>query len=211
MILTRRAALSVALPALALGVSAGGRGARAVVPANVSADTLPVHGYGDPKAKVVVQEWFSLTCTHCARFSQTVFPEIKQKLIDTGKIRYVFKDYPLDQVALAAAMAADALPDERYLPFIEALLSSQDRWAFDQNNDPVKQLGQYAALAGLSRDAFTATMNDAKLRQAILDEQDRGQKQYKIEATPSFVFGSTVLSGEMDYETFAKHVAEAGG
>jgi len=165
---------------------------------------------GKPDAKLVVQEWFSLTCTHCARFSQLVFPEVKAKLIDTGRIRYVFHDFPLDQVALTAAMVARALPPARYESFVQSLFASQDRWAFNQAADPTVELGKMAALAGMSHDDFTRTVADQSLRQAILAEQDAGQKRYKIDSTPSFIFGSTLVSGELEYDSFAQKVAAAG-
>jgi len=165
---------------------------------------------GKPDAKLVVQEWFSLTCTHCARFSQTVFPEVKAKLIDTGRIRYVFHDFPLDQVALTAAMVARALPPERYEPFVQSLFASQDRWAFNQGADPTVELGKMAVLAGMSHDQFEKVVADQSLRQAILAEQDHGQSIYKIDSTPSFIFGSTLVSGELEYDSFAQKVAAAG-
>ena len=76
---------------------------------------------GSPAAKVTVLEFFSLTCTHCAHFANTTFPKVKSDLIDTGKVRYVYRDFPLDQVALTAAMVARTLPAERYEPFVNAL------------------------------------------------------------------------------------------
>src|ERR1700678_3074760 len=80
---------------------------------------------GNAAAPVTMQEYFSLTCTHCAAWSAQVFPEVKAKLIDTGKLRYIYRDFPLDQVALTAAMVARALPPERYEAFVTALLASQ--------------------------------------------------------------------------------------
>ena len=77
---------------------------------------------GNADAKVTVQEYFSLTCTHCAAFQKETFPKIKQELIDTGRIHYVWRDYPLDQLALYAAMVARTLPPDRYEPFVTALL-----------------------------------------------------------------------------------------
>lgn len=71
---------------------------------------------GNPNAKVVVEEWFSLTCIHCAHFAENTFPQVKTNLIDTGKIRYVFHDFPTDQTATIAAMVARALPVDRYEP-----------------------------------------------------------------------------------------------
>jgi protein-disulfide isomerase len=162
-------------------------------------------GFAD--AKVVVQEWFSLTCTHCAAFSRTVFPDVQKSLIDTGKIRYVFKDFPLDQVALSAAMVARSLPPERYVPFVGALLASQDRWAFSRTANSTDELAKMAALAGMSRQVFDATLADDSLKAAILTEQDAGTKKYSINATPTFVFGDTPHSGELSYDSFAKFAA----
>ena len=102
-----------------------------------------------------VGEWFSLTCTHCAAFAQETFPQIKAELIDTGKVRWVFRDFPLDQVALTAAMVARALPPDRYEPFIRALFANQDRWAFAQGVNRTDELWKTAALAGMSRKRST--------------------------------------------------------
>ncbi len=190
---------------------AGLRSARATVPAGVTAETLPEHSFGDPNARLVVQEWFSLTCTHCAHFSEVVFPEIKTRLIDTGKIRYTFHDYPLDRLALAAAMIADSLPEDRYLPFIEALFSSQDRWAFDRSADPIALLRRNALLAGMPGAEVDATLQNDALRRAIVEKQDQATKQYNIAGTPTFVFGQTVQAIVPDYATFARYVSEAGG
>ena len=85
---------------------------------------LAERAIGKPDAKTQVVECFSLTCTHCAAFAQETFPDVKVKLIDTGKVYYIFHDFPLDQVALTAAMVARALPPERYEPFISALFAS---------------------------------------------------------------------------------------
>ena len=172
---------------------------------------LGIRAAGNPSAPVHVQEWFSLTCTHCARFDQTVLPEIQTKLIDTGKIYYEFHDFPLDRVALMAAMVSRALPPERYQPFIDSLFASQDRWAFAPGVDTKAVLQQMAELAGMSASTFEATVNDTALQQAIVAAQDRAQKQYNINSTPTFVFGSSVLPGEMSYETFAQRVSHIQG
>lgn len=203
MSLSRRVLLAAA-PALALARPAFGAEAAAADP------RMGERSLGKPDAKLVVQEWFSLTCTHCARFSQTVFPEVQAKLIDTGRIRYVYHDFPLDQVALAAAAVSRALPAERYEPFVQSLFASQDHWAFSQSSDPQTELAKMAALAGMSHELFQKTIDDAGLRQEILDEQNAGQAKYKIDSTPSFIFGSTLFSGEMEYDTFLGKVTAAG-
>ena len=161
---------------------------------------------GRDDAKLAVQEWFSLTCTHCAHFATTVFPEVQAKLIDTGRIRYVFRDFPLDQLALTAATVARALPPDRYLPFVETLLATQDQWAFDPSGDPLERLGRQAALAGMALADFRAAMADEGLRGAILREQDDGQKRYTIDGTPTFIFGGQKIGPVASYAAFAAGV-----
>lgn len=164
---------------------------------------------GSPDAKVTVQEYFSLTCTHCAAFQKETFPRVKAELIDTGKIRYIWRDYPLDQLALYGAMISRALPPERYEPFISALLSTQDRWAFTRTANPVEELAKLSMLAGMTRATFDATVRDDKLKQFVLDEQAKGEKNYSVNSTPTFVFNDKPTSGAVSFETFAKAVADA--
>ena len=112
-------------------------------PAPADDPRLTERSIGKPDAQVTVTEWFSLTCTHCAHFAHDTMPQIKSDLIDTGKLRYVFHDFPLDQVALTAAMVARALPPERYEPFIAALFASQDRWAFARGVNTTEELARW--------------------------------------------------------------------
>lgn len=180
------------------------------LPALAQADDprMAARSMGPADAKVVVTEWFSLTCSHCADFQKTTFPQVKAKLIDAGRIRYVWRDFPLDQVALTAAMVARALPPERYEPFITALLSSQDRWAFARGVNSTEELAKYAALAGMSRATFDSTIGDAKLKQAILLAQAEGEKA-GVNSTPSFIMNGKVTSGAVSYDAFAKAVDAA--
>ena len=164
---------------------------------------------GSADAKVTVQEYFSLTCTHCAAFQKETFPRVKAELIDTGKVRYVWRDYPLDQLALYAAMISRALPPERYEPFISALLSTQDRWAFIRGGNPVEELAKLSMLAGMTRTTFDARVRDDKLKQFVLDEQAKGEKTYSVNSTPTFVFNDKPTAGAVSFETFAKAVADA--
>jgi protein-disulfide isomerase len=164
---------------------------------------------GKPDAKVTVEEYFSLTCTHCAHFSQTTMPDVKAKLIDPGKIRYVFRDFPLDQVALTAAMVARALPPERYEPFVSALFASQDRWAFARGVNSTDELWKMAALAGMSRQTFDSAINDTALKTFILQEQDEAQKKWKVDSTPSFIINGKKEAGALDYAAFEKLVSAA--
>jgi protein-disulfide isomerase len=159
---------------------------------------------GKPDAKATVHEYFSLTCTHCAAFAQGTLPEVKAKLIDAGTVRWVFHDYPLDQVALTAAMVARYLPVDRYEPFINALFTTQDRWAFARGSNPTEELWKTAGLAGMSRPTFDKAISDTDLRTWILQQQQADQDKWKIDSTPSFVIDGQKYAGEMDYDTFRK-------
>lgn len=164
---------------------------------------------GSPDAKVLVTEWFSMTCSHCAGFQKDTFPQVRAKLIDTGRIRYTWRDYPLDQVALTAAMVARALPAERYEPFISALLASQDRWAFARGVNSTDELAKYAALAGMSRETFNMTIGDANLKKAILTAQETAETKYKVTSTPSFIINEKLVSGAVSFNDFSKAVDAA--
>lgn len=167
---------------------------------------------GNPDAKLVVQEWFSLTCTHCAAFARETFPEVKSKLIDTGRVLYIFRDIPSDRVGLMAAVVSRALPPERYEPFIMALFASQQRWAFDSNTNPQSQLQKMAVLAGMSPQRFNQVISDEKAQQEVLSEIKLGEDKYNVEGTPTFVFGKTVdPRGAIDYREFEKQVVANGG
>jgi protein-disulfide isomerase len=198
--LLKPAAALIALPLLP-------RAARAQAAAAPAADPrMAPRALGPADAKTVVEEWFSFTCPHCARFSQDVFPDIQTRLIDTGKIRYVFCEYPRDQIDLMAAMVARSLPPERYLPFVEQLLATQMHWAFDRSLDPKEELAKEAALAGMSRDLFDRVTSDDTLRSEILAAQSQVEKLYNIDSTPSFIINGHLHAGEADYATFAAWV-----
>jgi protein-disulfide isomerase len=165
--------------------------------------------FGHPDAKVTVTEFFSLTCTHCAHFANTVMPKVIPALVDTGKLRFVYRDFPLDQVALTAAMVARALPPAEYEPFIATLFASQDRWAFARGADTIGELSKIAALAGMSQDTFNATIADTGLRNWIVAQQTADQKQYGIDSTPTFLIGGKTHPGALEYDDFSKLVLAA--
>jgi protein-disulfide isomerase len=194
--------------------------------AALAAGWAPAWAQGDPRmaersigaaeAPVTVREFFSLTCPHCAHFHHESMPQIRKELVDTGKIRMIFHDFPLDQLALTAAAVARTLPPDRYEPFVAALLASQDRWVYARGVNNIEELWKTAALAGLSRSAFDAAVADQALKTAILAAQDRDAKQYKIEATPTFVFNGPGMkdrneSGALSFDAFARLAAQAAG
>jgi protein-disulfide isomerase len=168
-----------------------------------------IRGLGDPSARTTITEYFSLTCTHCAAFAKETMPKIEKDLIQPGKVRFVFHDFPLDQVALTAAMVARYLPPNQYYPFVSALLASQDRWAFARGVNTTEEIWKLAALAGMSRDTFNDSLADEELRNWILHQQEVDQTTFKIDSTPSFVIDGKKYAGEMSYDAFRKLLPDA--
>ncbi|GBR69455.1 DsbA family protein [Gluconobacter kanchanaburiensis] len=165
---------------------------------------------GSPEAKVIVDEWLSLTCSHCAHFSREIFPQVRKNLIDTGKIRYRFHDFPIDQVALLAAMVARSLPVNRYEAFVTDLLDHQDEWAFAQNIDPVTELKKRAAIFGVNSAEFDHINADNALREAIINKQDHDGAFLQISGTPYFRINDVPAPSVVgSYDDFAKAVAKA--
>lgn len=164
---------------------------------------------GKPDARVTVIEYFSLTCGHCAAFHRDTYPRVKAELIETGRVRMVLRDFPLDQLGLAAAGVARSLPPERYEAFISALFANQERWAFGRGGaGPAEELFRLAALAGMDRATFDRVVVDAPLQRGILEARLRAQQEHNVTSTPTFVFGSRVVPGNMTFERFAALVAE---
>lgn len=180
--------------------------AQAPAPATNAADPrLAERSAGRANAPLTVFEFFSLTCGHCANFHINTWPRVKAELVDTGRIRMVFMDFPLDEIALRAAMVARALPAERYEPFISTLFQTQNRWAFAQGTQ-IEELARMAALAGMGRELFDATIRDPGLQTGILEARLAAQNRHQIRATPSFVFGTRLVSGAISFDDFRTHV-----
>ena len=186
-----------------LATAAGGTLA-AFRPAWAEDITRAERSIGNADAKTVVHEYFSLTCTHCGAFAREVMPKIKESLIDTGKLRWVYHDFPLDRVALQASQVARYLPVDRYDPFIMALFNTQDRWAFARGADPTGELWKMAALAGMSRATFDKAVGDTALQDWILNDQKADGQRFGIDSTPSFVINGQKYAGEMSFDAFRK-------
>jgi protein-disulfide isomerase len=184
-------------------------------PAPAAAQPIPsgpqftLRTLGPDSAPVKVHEYFSLTCTHCAHFANVTMPQVKQDLIDTGKVQFIYHDFPLDQVALKAAQVARYLPPAEYYPFIEALFASQNDWAFQPNEDYHASIFKYAALAGMDQATYEKAWNDNALAQYIVAAQQQDETVYKISATPTFIINGKVFPGAMEYDDFAAKIAAA--
>jgi protein-disulfide isomerase len=162
---------------------------------------------GDPDAKISLVEYFSMTCPHCARFHTEVLPQLKEKYIDTGKVKLEFKDFPLDQWALRASAMARCLEGQRYVGMVDLLMKKQADWA--RGDNPFTELVKYAKLAGLSEERVQECMTDEKLLDFILNERLKATKEHDIKATPSFVMNGRKLDDVFSFESFEEVIEDA--
>ena len=157
---------------------------------------------GDPDAPVTIIEYASLTCPHCAQFHNEVLPALKERYIDPGKVRLIYRDFPLDQVALAAAALAHCAGPDRYFSMLDAMFETQSNWA--RENDPIAALKRLGKLGGLTEERMQACLNDQQLTDGILQTRLEGQNQYEIGSTPTFVIDGKTYSGSRDVEEFGE-------
>lgn len=160
--------------------------------------------YGDPDAPVTIFEFSSLTCPHCAAFHDEALPEIKTNLIDTGAVNIVIRHFPLDQLAMNAALVAECVPPAQYYPFIDVLYRTQEQWAHSDN--PMQAVLQTAMLAGVPESSLMGCMQDESVLNGILAVRLRAQTELQISSTPTFFIGGQMIRGAQDYGTFADAV-----
>lgn len=180
-------ALAVAFPAAAQAPqpSSGAAGLLQVTPKD--------RVLGQADAPITIIEYASMTCSHCAHFSNDVLPELKKKWIETGKARLVMRPFPLDQVALRAEMLARCLPPERYYPMIETLFKTQEKWAVA--GDWRAALERTARLAGVSSKEFDSCLANKALEDEIVQSRLTASTQLNVTGTPTLFINGTKFEG----------------
>lgn len=177
-----------------------------VLPDVILTLALGERSMGDVNAPVSIIEYASMTCSHCAHFHNTILADLKKNYIDTGKVRLTMRDFPLDNMALKAAMMARCAPKENYFNLVEVIFANQQRWlASDDKLGSLKKLGR---LAGLTDEAFDSCMENKDLETELLKRMQEGQTQWDIKSTPTFIFnsGQFQFSGAEDYAKFQKTI-----
>jgi protein-disulfide isomerase len=169
---------------------------------------LPDMALGSPKASVTITEYASMSCPHCAAFEQNVFPMIRSKYIDTGKVRYVFREFPLDIKAAAVSMVARCMAGddaEKFFGAIDIMFKQQDQLMRD-TQESLKRIG---GQAGMSGDAVEACVkNQAMLDKLSADEQFANET-LKVDATPTFFINGEMSKGAMSFEEMEQKIKAA--
>ena len=174
----------------------------------VSVDELAVPGplgdveIGNKSAKVNIIEYASMTCSHCATFHEKTFPELKKKWIDTGKVRFTLREFPLDPLATAGFMLARCAGGDKYYPIVDLLFSQQKNWAF--SNKPVEALLSLVKQAGFSQESFEACLKNQPIYDAVNAVRDRAAQKFGVNSTPTFFINGQVYRGALSVEELDK-------
>jgi protein-disulfide isomerase len=205
--ITRRE-FAVGASAMALTVALGGVANLAhVAPAQaqqmlMQAGPLGEMALGDEKAPVTIIEYASMTCPHCAAFHAQTFPELKKRFIDTGKVRFIFREFPLDQLALAANLLARCAGPDKYFLMIETLFQRQTEWAVQK---PLPALLAIARQTGMNEQQFNECLQNKTLIDGLEDVRQRAMK-LGVQSTPSF-FINGKLARVFTIDEFEKAMA----
>ena len=161
--------------------------------------SLPDIAIGSPKATVTITEYASMSCQHCAAFGENVFPMLRARYIDTGKVRFVFREFPLDITAAASSMLARCIGKdnpEKYLAVVETLFKQLDR-LMAQPKDTLKLVGK---LNGMSEQEVETCERDQVLLDKLASDQRFALETLKVDSTPTFFVNGQRLKGAMSFE-----------
>lgn len=157
---------------------------------------------GDPDAPVTIVEYASMTCGHCAHFHKTTFPDLKKNYIDTGKVHFILREFPLDAVASAGFMLARCAPPEKYFDIVDVMFHEQRTWAFTDN--PYNSLLNFSKQLGFTQESFEACLTKQDLLDAVNAVRERGSKEFGVDATPTFFINGEKHAGALSYEEISK-------
>ena len=160
---------------------------------------------GNPNAKAVLIEYASLSCPHCASFNNTIMPKLRAEWIDTGKLLYVYRHFPLNAPALWAAMAAECRQGESFFGFIDMLYQQQPKWL--TADDPKVALFEIAQLAGFDQAVFDQCLNDDAMLNKILDRIDYASATYDIKGTPTIILNGQIVDAD-EYDALSDAISD---
>ena len=158
---------------------------------------------GSDKAPVTIIEYASMTCPHCAHFSTTTFPELQKRYIDTGKVRFIFREFPLDALAAAGFMLARCGGNDKFMPIVETLFAKQPEWLVKEPIEPLKSI---AKQFGYTEQSFNECLANQKVLDAIQDVRDRGAGKLGVNSTPTFFINGKKFVGDQSIDALAKEI-----
>ena len=212
MIITRRA-FTAALSFTGLAALAGFSPLRLITEAVAQSATdvakpvsLPDMALGPADAAVTISEYASMTCPHCAAFNADVFPKIKSEYIDTGKIRYVFREFPLDIKAAAGSVLSRCIAKDdanKYFAVTDLLFKTQADWVMKNTTESLIRIGKQA---GLTQEQIEACLRDQSLLDKLAADQKYAAEVLKVDSTPTFFINGEKIKGEASFEEFAKKI-----
>jgi protein-disulfide isomerase len=159
---------------------------------------------GSDKAKVTIIEYASMTCPHCAHFAETTWPQFRKEYVDTGKVRFIFREFPLDPLAAAGFMLARCSANdnaEKYFAMVDALFAQQKTWVVQKPLEPLKAI---AKQAGMTEDQFTACLSNQKLVEGLEAVRGRASEKLGVASTPTFFINGEKKSGDLSYDELVK-------
>jgi protein-disulfide isomerase len=148
---------------------------------------------GNPKSKVTVIEYASLTCPHCAHFQEEEYPKLKAAYIDTNKIKYIYRDFPLDGLATGAALLARCAPNGRGITMIDLMFKNQNEWT--RAEQPLVPLKNYAKLSGMDDADVDSCLKNQPMLKEIQNVQEKAVNLYKVQGTPTFFVNEELVDG----------------
>jgi protein-disulfide isomerase len=158
---------------------------------------------GSPNAPVTIVEYASMTCPHCAHFHETTYPELKKKYIDTGKVRFIFREFPLDALAAAGSMLARCAGRDKYFPMIETLFAQQREWVVQKPLEPMLGI---ARQAGFTQQSFDECLANQEMLAGIEETRTRAMK-LGVNSTPTFFINGKIFRGGLTSEELDRQIA----
>jgi protein-disulfide isomerase len=204
-VITRRRLLESAAALTATALVADVAWAQGPAPAELlQPGPLGDFAQGPEDAPVKIVEYASMTCSHCATFHAQTYPVLKTRYIDTGKVRYILREFPLDPLAAGAFMVARCAGEGKYFEVIDALFKQQRTWAFAQN--PLPPLFEIAKQFGFTAQSFEKCLSDQKLLDAIDEVRRRGTEKFGVNSTPTFFVNGKVLRGAVTIDQLEREI-----
>ena len=158
---------------------------------------------GSDKAPVTIIEYASMTCPHCAHFSTNTFPDLQKRYIDTGKVRFIFREFPLDSLAAAGFMLARCAGKDKFMPIVETLFAKQPEWMVQKPIDPLKVI---AKQFGFTEDSFNQCLANQQVLDGIQAVRDRAVEKLGVNSTPTFFINGKKFVGDLSIDNMAKEI-----